>query len=73
MVSLASRIVTTWADRGPGLLPDARVAALTRQMEHLGATIAGEAIARVSRPAAPPAAGLATADRAPGAGLRPTP
>ena len=52
VVSLASRIVTTWADRGPGLLPDARVAALTRQMEHLGATIAGEAIARASRPAA---------------------
>ena len=52
VVSLASRIVTTWADRGPGLLPDTRVAALTRQMEHLGATIAGEAIARASRPAA---------------------
>jgi 5'-nucleotidase len=50
VVALGARIVTTWADRGPGLLPDVRVAALTRQMEHLGAAIAGEAIARSSRP-----------------------
>lgn len=45
-----SRILTTWADRGTGLQPDARVAALVQRTEALGNAIAAQEIARTARP-----------------------
>ena len=49
-VNAGAQAADELVDRVRTLLPDVRVAALTRQMEHLGASIAGEAIARASRP-----------------------
>ena len=48
--SMRSRIVTTWADQGPGLQPETTVATLVHRAEALGNALAAQEIARVSRP-----------------------
>ena len=50
IVAMSSQIVTTWADRGPGLTPDIRVAALVNRVEDMGHTIAEQVIAKAARP-----------------------
>jgi 5'-nucleotidase len=50
VVAMSSRIVTTWADAGPGLTPDTRVAALMHRVETMGNALAGQAIAKAARP-----------------------
>lgn len=50
VVALSSAIVTTWADKGPGLHPDARIAALADMVEERGNAIAAEVIARAVKP-----------------------
>lgn len=50
VVALSSAIVTTWADKGPGLHPDARIADLADRVEERGNAIAAEVIARAAKP-----------------------
>lgn len=50
VVAMRSQIITTWADVGPGLRPDPRVAKLVRQVETMGNTIASEVIAEAAHP-----------------------
>lgn len=50
VVALSSRIVTTWADRGPGLRPDAPMAALAKQVDDKGNAIARQVIASAAKP-----------------------
>ena len=50
VVAIGSRIVTTWADQGAGLRPDARVAGLTRQTEEAGNALASQVIAQATKP-----------------------
>jgi 5'-nucleotidase len=50
VVALSSAIVTTWADRGPGLHPDPQVAGLARRVDALGNAIAAQAIAHAVKP-----------------------
>lgn len=50
VVAISSQIVTTWADRGPGLKPDAQVAALMNRVEDMGNAIAEQVIANAARP-----------------------
>ncbi len=48
VVAISSRIVTTWADTGPGLTPDTRVAALMHRVETMGTALAEQAIAKAA-------------------------
>ena len=50
VVAMSSSIVTTWADRGPGLKPDIQVAALMNRVEDMGNAIAEQVIANASGP-----------------------
>jgi len=50
VVAMSSRIVTTWADQGPGLQPDTGVAALMHRVETMGNDIAEQVIASAARP-----------------------
>ena len=50
VVAMSSSIVTTWADQGPGLQPDPRVAALASQVDAMGNAIAEQVIARAAKP-----------------------
>lgn len=50
VVSVSSAIVTTWADRGPGLRPDPQVAALAQRVDELGSAIAAQVIAHAVKP-----------------------
>ena len=50
VVGIGSRIVTTWADQGAGLRPDATVAGLTRQTEAVGNALASQVIAQAAKP-----------------------
>jgi len=50
VVAMSSSIVTTWADRGPGLKPDIQVAALMNRVKDMGNAIAEQVIANASRP-----------------------
>lgn len=50
VMALSSAIVTTWADKGPGLHPDTRVADLADRVEERGNAIAAEVIARAAKP-----------------------
>jgi 5'-nucleotidase len=50
VVAMSSRIVTTWADHGPGLQPDSRVAALAAQVDAMGNAIAKQVIAHAAKP-----------------------
>ncbi len=50
VTAMRCRIVTTWADRGPGLRPGAEALALMRRTEAMGDTIAAEEIARAAKP-----------------------
>ncbi|MGI6656792.1 MAG: metallophosphoesterase [Desulfobulbus sp.] len=52
VVALSSSIITTWADEGPGLRPDARTARLARQTDELGLAIDQQLIARPAYPVA---------------------
>ena len=50
VVALSSAIVTTWADRGPGLHPDPQVAILAKRVDELGNAIAAQVIAHAVKP-----------------------
>ncbi len=50
VVAMSSQIVTTWADRGPGLKPDIQVATLMNRVENMGGALAEQVIANASRP-----------------------
>ncbi len=50
VVAMSSRVVTTWADAGPGLTPDARTAALMHRVETMGKAMAEQVIAQAARP-----------------------
>lgn len=50
VVALSSRIVTTWADQGPGLQPDTGVTALMHRVETMGNDIAEQVITSAARP-----------------------
>jgi 5'-nucleotidase len=50
VVAMSSSIVTTWADRGPGLQPDIQVAAFMNRVENIGGALAKQVIANASRP-----------------------
>ena len=50
VTALSSKIVTTWADQGPGLQPDARVASLAKQVDAMGTAIAEQVIASAAKP-----------------------
>jgi len=50
VVAMSSQIVTTWADKGPGLQPDTAVAVLMNQVEEMGNAIAKQMIASADRP-----------------------
>ena len=50
VVAMSSQIVTTWADQGPGLRPDARVAVLAGQVDAMGKAIAEQVIASAAKP-----------------------
>jgi 5'-nucleotidase len=48
VAAMDARIITTWADTGPGLHPDPSVAAMVQQAETMGNAIAREVIAEAS-------------------------
>lgn len=50
VAAMSSAIVTTWADRGPGLRPDPQVADLADQVDRLGNAIAAQVIGRAAFP-----------------------
>jgi len=50
VVAMSSSIVTTWADRGAGLQPDAQVTALADRVNEMGNAIAAQVIARTAKP-----------------------
>ena len=50
VVAMSSSIVTTWADSGPGLQPDPKVAVLANRVDKMGNAIAAEVIARAAKP-----------------------
>ncbi|ADW17354.1 5'-Nucleotidase domain-containing protein [Desulfobulbus propionicus DSM 2032] len=50
VVALSSRIVTTWADQGPGLRPDVRVARLADRVDAMGNAVAAQVIANAAKP-----------------------
>ena len=50
VVAMSSAIVTTWADSGPGLRPDPRVASLAQRVNAMGNAIAAQVIARAAKP-----------------------
>ena len=47
---ISSKIVTTWADRGPGLRPNPKIVALAEQVETRGNELASQIVARATRP-----------------------